>query len=109
MRCYVVATTDNEGNKHQAFASTNATAKEQRDQYVEAYGVKKSEVDVSQTDVPLAKAQLLSFMNELLTGNIPDTTKETKDEKPAKSAKPVAKATKASAAKAGRGASSNKK
>lgn len=104
MRCHVVRTTDNDGKLHQAFAGTNALAKSQRDQFVEELGVKKSEVETSQTDVPLAKAELLSFMNELLKGTIP-ATKEKKDEaKPTAKSKPAGKVVKGPASKAdGRG------
>jgi hypothetical protein len=109
MRCYVVSTTDGEGTTHQAFAGTSALVKEQRDQFVKALGVKKNEVVVAQIDVPLAKAELLDFMNQLLKGIIPEI-KEKKDEaKPTKSKPTGRKVNKGTTSKTVRGTSSKKK
>jgi len=60
MRCYLV-----QGGGRKRYASTNADATETRNDIVEATGVKKKEVTIEQVDIPVAKADLLEFINEL--------------------------------------------
>lgn len=60
MRCYLVT-----GPGAKRYASTNADARATRDQLVEQLGCKKKDVEIEQTDVPTAKAELLEFINDL--------------------------------------------
>lgn len=60
MRCYLVT-----GPGAKRYASTNADARATRDQLVEQLGCKKKDVEIEQTDVPTAKAELLEFINGL--------------------------------------------
>lgn len=110
MRCYKVQVTDDLGTTHQAFAGTGALVKQQRDEYATSLGVKKSDVEVTPIDVPLAKAELLSYMNQLLQGSIPESVvKEKKNETKSKSKPTTGKIVKAAATKAGSRGSSKKK
>jgi len=60
MRCYLV-----KGPGAKRYASTNADAKTTRDELVEQLGVKKKDIEIEQTDIPVAKAELLEFINGL--------------------------------------------
>ena len=60
MRCYLVT-----GPGAKRYASTNADARATRDQLVEQLGCKKKDVEIEQTGVPTAKAELLEFINGL--------------------------------------------
>lgn len=60
MRCYLVKT---EGAKR--YGSTNADAKEKRNELMEARNVKKKDVTIEQVEVPADKAGLLEFINGL--------------------------------------------
>lgn len=62
MRCYLV-----KGPGAKRYAATNADARTKRDELVEQLGCKKKDVEIEQTDVPVAKAELLDFINELCT------------------------------------------
>lgn len=61
MRCYLVKTPT--GIKR--YASTNADAKTQRDEFMADGGWKKSAIVIEQVDISLAKAELLEFINGL--------------------------------------------
>ena len=60
MRCYLV-----EGPGAKRYAATNADARAKRDELVERLGCKKKDIEIEQTDIPVAKAELLNFINEL--------------------------------------------
>lgn len=48
------------------FAGTNADARQARDAMVNDYGVKKKEVEIEETEIPTAKAELIEFINGLV-------------------------------------------
>ena len=60
MRCYLV-----KGPGAKRYAATNADARTTREELVEQLGCKKKDIEIEQTDVPTAKAELLDFINEL--------------------------------------------
>jgi len=60
MRCYLV-----QGGGRKRYASTNADATATRNTIVEETGAKKKDVTIEQTDIPVAKADLLEFINTL--------------------------------------------
>lgn len=60
MRCYLVT-----GPGAKRYSSTNADARATRDTLVEQLGCKKKDVEIEQTDIPTAKAELLEFVNGL--------------------------------------------
>ena len=60
MRCYLVT-----GPGAKRYASTNADAQANRDTLVEQLGCKKKDVEIEQTDILTAKAELLEFVNGL--------------------------------------------
>lgn len=47
------------------YAGTNADAKEKRDALMAKFGLKKKDVVTTDIDIPTAKPDLLSFINEL--------------------------------------------
>lgn len=58
MRCYLVT-----GPGAKRYAATNADARTTREELVEQLGCKKKDIEIEQTDVPTAKAELLDFIN----------------------------------------------
>lgn len=60
MRCYQVT-----GPGAKRYAATNADARTTREELVEQLGCKKKDIEIEQTDVPTAKAELLDFINGL--------------------------------------------
>lgn len=60
MRCYQVT-----GPGVKRYAATNADARTTREELVEQLGCKKKDIEIEQTDVPTAKAELLEFINGL--------------------------------------------
>ena len=60
MRCYLVT-----GPGAKRYAATNADARSTRDALVEQLDCKKKDVEIEQTDIPIAKAELLEFINTL--------------------------------------------
>jgi len=60
MRCYLVT-----GPGAKRYAATNADARTTRDALVEQLDCKKKDVEIEQTDIPVAKAELLEFINGL--------------------------------------------
>lgn len=61
MRCYLVT-----GPGAKRYAATNADARTKRDELVEQLGCKKKkDVKIEQTDIPVAKVDLLEFINGL--------------------------------------------
>ena len=71
MRAYKVSAIEKDGDEEftlgTRYAGTNAEARATRDQLVEQFGVKKKDVSIEEAEVPTAKADLLVFINELLT------------------------------------------
>lgn len=66
MRCFLVtASIPDTGVAAQRLAATNALAKTTRDELMAAHGLKKKDVIIEQHEVPLAKQQLLGYLNEL--------------------------------------------
>lgn len=60
MRCYLV-----KGPGAKRYAATNADARTTREELVEQLGCKKKDIEIEQTDIPVAKADLLEFINTL--------------------------------------------
>lgn len=60
MRCYLVI-----GPGAKRYASTNAEARAARDELTEQLGCKKKDVKIEQTDISIAKTELLRFINDL--------------------------------------------
>ena len=67
MRCYVVTAKDDDGETVATrYAGTSASAREARDTLVSTFLLKKKDVSIEQTEVPVQKDQLLEFINEFL-------------------------------------------
>jgi len=60
MRCYQV-----KGGGRTRYVATVAASVEARNLIIEETGVKKKDVEVEQADIPMGKAELLVFVNEL--------------------------------------------
>lgn len=60
MRCYLVT-----GPGAKRYAATNAAARTTREELVTLLDCKKKDVEIMQTEIPLAKQELLDFINEL--------------------------------------------
>jgi hypothetical protein len=60
MRCYLVT-----GPGAKRYAATSADARTVRDELVTQLGCKKKEIEIEQAEVPVAKTQLLKFINGL--------------------------------------------
>lgn len=60
MRCYLVQAP---GAKR--YAGTNALSITARNELVDKLGLRKKDVAITEVDVPMAKAELLSFINTL--------------------------------------------
>ena len=60
MRCYLV-----QGGGRKRYAGTQADARVTRDAVAEETGVKKKDITIEEAEVPVAKAELLNFINEL--------------------------------------------
>lgn len=67
MRCYLVTAKDGDTVIARRYAGTNALAKDTRDELVDKLEIKKKDVTVDQTEVPLAKDQLIEYLNALVT------------------------------------------
>jgi hypothetical protein len=69
MRCYIV-----EGKRAgvKRYAATQALAREARDEIAEANDLKKKEVTITEHDVPLAKAALIEYLNDLVDKDVVD-------------------------------------
>lgn len=66
MRCYQIEATSKEGTLLATrVAGTNALARTQRDELMDTYGLKKSQVTIEQIEVPVSKEALLEHLNEL--------------------------------------------
>lgn len=60
MRCYLV-----QGGGRKRYASTNAVASATRNTIIAETGAKKKDVTIEQINIPVAKAELLEFINGL--------------------------------------------
>lgn len=67
MRCYTVKALGKDGRpKGVRYAGTNADAKEVRESLMATFGLKKKDVVIDTAEIPVAKAELLAFVNNLL-------------------------------------------
>jgi hypothetical protein len=70
MRCYLVTAKANDDQVlGRRIASTNADARAVREDLMETFGVKKKDVEIENHEVPVAKPDLLSYINDLLAHN----------------------------------------
>lgn len=60
MRCYLV-----QGGGRKRYAGTQADARSTRDMIVEETGCKKKDVAIEEAEIPVAKAELIGFINTL--------------------------------------------
>lgn len=60
MRCYLV-----QGSGRKRYAGTQADARSTRDTIVEETGCKKKDVAIEEAEIPVGKADLIQFVNEL--------------------------------------------
>jgi hypothetical protein len=68
MRCYLVTVQNTDGETiARRLASTNADARAVREDLMETFGVKKKDVEIADHEVPVAKPDLLGYLNGLLT------------------------------------------
>lgn len=65
MRAYQVTAKDGDTVLGTRYAGTQADARTKRDELVETFDVKKNQVTIDEVEVPVAKADLLEFINEL--------------------------------------------
>lgn len=105
MRCYLV-----QGGGRKRYAGTQASSKEARDEIVTETDIKKSEVEIEETEIPMDKPSLLEFINDLCTQldapsdlratsdgeeapapTAPEETEEEEDKPPARGKKKAAK------------------
>lgn len=56
------------------YGGTNADAKDQRDELMEKYGLRKKDVVTTEVDIPTGKADLLAFINDLVKKQDPSTS-----------------------------------
>lgn len=68
MRAYKVVAAEGDTTLGFRFGSTQADAKEKRDSLMEQFSIKKSAVLIEEVEIPVAKAELLAFINELAEG-----------------------------------------
>lgn len=69
MRAYKVVAKQDDEVLGTRFAATQALARETRDELMAKFDVKKSAVEIEETEVPMAKPDLLVFINELSEKN----------------------------------------
>lgn len=65
MRAYKVEAKEGDTVLATRYGSTQADAREKRDELVTQLTVKKSQVSIDEVEIPLGKADLLVFINEL--------------------------------------------
>lgn len=65
MRAYQVTAVDGETTLATRYGSTQADARAKRDELVAQFNVKKSAVSIEEVEIPVAKGDLLDFINEL--------------------------------------------
>ncbi len=65
MRAYQVTAKSGTAVLGTRYAGTQADARTKRDEMMAQFDLKKSEVETEEVEVPLAKAELLDFINAL--------------------------------------------
>jgi hypothetical protein len=65
MRAYEITAGVDDTTLAVRFAGTQADAREARNELVEQFDIKKSNVSIDEVEIPVAKAGLLEFINEL--------------------------------------------
>lgn len=65
MRAYQVTAKDGDTVLGTRYAGTQADARTKRDELMAQFDVTKSAVETEEVEVPVAKAELLDFINEL--------------------------------------------
>lgn len=65
MRAYKVTVHDGDELLATRFAGTQADVRAMRDQLMSDFNVKKKDVSTEETEIPMGKAELLKFINEL--------------------------------------------
>ena len=65
MRAYQVTAKDGDTVLGTRYAGTQADARTKRDELMAQFDVKKNQVTIDEVEVPVAKADLLEFINEL--------------------------------------------
>ena len=68
MRCYKLIAINPEINEFPCatrYAATNALARETREALMQEFDVHKKDVEIVQVEIPVAKAELLEFINGL--------------------------------------------
>lgn len=63
MRCHKVTVT-HMGQEDVTYAGTSADAREAKRKLIEERGVKRNQVEIEQVEVPLAKADLIEWLNK---------------------------------------------
>jgi hypothetical protein len=64
-KAYLVTASDSEGVVAKRYAGTQSDAKTTRDELVEQFSVKKSDVTIEDAEIPYSKVELIEFINEL--------------------------------------------
>lgn len=65
MRAYKVSAVEDGEVIGFRYGTTQADAREKRDELVELFGVKKKDVTIEEEEIPVAKAELIEFINGL--------------------------------------------
>lgn len=65
MRAYQVTAKDGDEVLGTRFAGTQADSRSTRDELMEQFDVKKSAVEIEEVEIPMAKPDLLAWINEL--------------------------------------------
>jgi hypothetical protein len=78
MRCYKVIAVNKDKTVATRLASTNADARAVRENLMEDFDLRKKDVEIEAHEVPVAKPELLSYINDLLAAS--DVTLEDADE-----------------------------
>ena len=67
MRAYDVKAVDDDDNLiGRRFGGSNADARAKRDDLIEKFDIKKSQVSIEETEIPTDKAGLLEFLNAVM-------------------------------------------
>ena len=64
-RAYQVTAKDGEIIIAKRFGATQADARAKRDELCSTFSLKKTQVEITEVEVPYGKAELLAFLNEL--------------------------------------------
>ena len=67
MRAYLVSAQPQGSTVKFLIASTQADAKEKRDELVDDLDIKKKDVNIEEIEIPNSKQELLDFINEQIT------------------------------------------